>query len=294
MIEIKDFKYIQNDFKLTCDELKINSGQIVALQGPSGSGKSTFANCILGLENSSQYKLLVDGNDISRTAARDRKFSVVFQGYDLFPHLTVKENIEFVSSNSKSKIPFKVLIETLKISHILNQRAYTLSGGEKQRVALARALYSNPKLIILDEPFSALDLELRDEARYLVKKIINETLVSCLIVTHDPDDIKVLADETYHIQNGEIKKNPTIQIDSILHEKSINSKLVFKGNFLHLWRDEVELSGGVKSFREYIQHPGASLIVPILPNGNLIMIRQFRFAVKKNIFRIPSRKAGLR
>ncbi len=207
LVENLNKKY--DNFILQIPRWEILDQGVTVLWGPSGSGKTTVFRILLGLEPCADLKWLWQGQDLAKLKPQDRQIGVVFQSYDLFPHLSASENIWFAAQarkieKQKAQVRFKQLIETLKLSECLHRRAELLSGGEKQRVALARALMAFPKILFLDEPFSALDENLRQEARQLVKKLLNETQTPALLITHDEKDLQALADKVCKIHQGQL------------------------------------------------------------------------------------------
>lgn len=206
---IKNLHYKFEGFELSVESLQIPDKGITVLQGPSGSGKSTFLNILIGLEQPQSWAWTFQGTELSSLPIEDRRLGVVFQSYDLFPHMTAEENVTIVlkARNSKSQWPqllvkLQELTGELGLNKCWHTRAQHLSGGEKQRVALLRAVISNPRLLLLDEPFSALDIENRVEARKTLKAFIERVKVPALIVTHDEEDVKVLADHVYRLKHG--------------------------------------------------------------------------------------------
>ena len=206
---IKNLHYKFEGFELKADALVIPDMGITVLQGPSGSGKSTFLNILIGLEKPKSCTWTFQGTELSVLPIEDRRLGVVFQSYDLFPHMTAEENVTLVlkARNPKDQwspllVKLQELTGELGLNKCWHTRAQHLSGGEKQRVALLRAVISNPRLLLLDEPFSALDTENRVEARKTLKAFIERVRVPALIVTHDEEDVKVLADHVYHLKHG--------------------------------------------------------------------------------------------
>ena len=174
--------------------LDIPSGQMVALLGPSGSGKTTLLRIIAGLENQSSGHIRFHGTDVSRVHARDRKVGFVFQHYALFRHMTVFENIAFGltvlprrerpnAAGIKAKVTR--LLEMVQLAHLADRYPAQLSGGQKQRVALARALAVEPQILLLDEPFGALDPGIRKDMHALLLQLWSETRMTVFMVTHD-------------------------------------------------------------------------------------------------------------
>ncbi|MGL4909910.1 MAG: ABC transporter ATP-binding protein [Cetobacterium sp.] len=182
--------------------LEIKQGERVALKGPSGCGKSTLLRIIAGLEKLESGNIFYDGENISKLLPYKRNFGYVFQDFALFPHLSVKENILFGVSNLK-KSDQKILLEKfskmLKIDSFLESYPHEISGGQKQRVAIARSLITSPKLILLDETFSALDENLKEQVRLDILKILKELRITTILVTHDNNDAKVLCEKIIDI-----------------------------------------------------------------------------------------------
>jgi sulfate transport system ATP-binding protein/putative spermidine/putrescine transport system ATP-binding protein len=196
-------------FKLDIPHWEISDSGITSLKGRSGSGKSLIIRILLGLEECPRLVWSFHGENLAALPIEKRGLGVVFQNYELFPHLTAQENIEFAARArkieiSRRQIKLDELVENLQLKNCLYRKAKLLSGGEQQRVALARALIGRPRFLFLDEPFSALDAELKSEARALVRKIIQLEQIPTLLVSHDEDDIRDLAEHRIHIQNGEL------------------------------------------------------------------------------------------
>lgn len=203
-------KKYDDEFSISIENWTFPDNQVTILNGPSGAGKSSIIKLLLGLEPADQCEWSLKGKDIHILRPPERHFSVVFQTYDLFPHMTALENIRFFAkcrdvSEDSFKEDLNELVSVLKMSNFLNRYPQTLSGGEKQRVALSRALISRPQMIFLDEPFSALDSESRGKARELLSQIIQIRQIPCLLVSHDEDDKKQWKDSSFSIV-GEITK----------------------------------------------------------------------------------------
>lgn len=206
---IQNLIHDYGDFKIDIPYWELPDVGITALKGASGSGKTSVIRLLLGLEKCSDLSWNLNGKDIAKLSIEKRNLAVVFQAYDLFPHLTAKENIIFAAKSRKLTLDegakrMHELVTKLKLSECLDRPARVLSGGEKQRVALARALIGRPQFLFLDEPFSALDAELRAQARELVKNIITEYKIPTLLVSHDEADILALAVSTVRIQDGRL------------------------------------------------------------------------------------------
>ncbi|WP_235046239.1 ATP-binding cassette domain-containing protein [Bdellovibrio bacteriovorus] len=197
------------DFKLDIDSWEILDEGVTVLWGPSGSGKTSVFRILLGLESCPGFKWTYQGTDLAKLKTPDRNLGVVFQTLDLFPHLSAEENMMFAArarkvNPAKSSARLKELSSILKMESFLQRPAAVLSGGEKQRVAIARALMGEPRLLLLDEPFSALDQELRDESRKLVKSVIETEKIPTLLVTHDQRDVEILGNKVTTIRNGRL------------------------------------------------------------------------------------------
>lgn len=187
--------------------LKINKGEIVSILGPSGCGKTTLLHMILGLTNISSGRIAYNGEDITRVSMRQRGFNIVFQDYALFPNLNVKQNIEYGLRNNPNKSTQEEvdeLIDLLDIKAHLNKRIHQLSGGQKQRVALARTLVMKPKILLLDEPLSALDGVIKETIKERIREIAVRYQLTTLIVTHDPEEAMTLSDRILLLSDGKV------------------------------------------------------------------------------------------
>jgi ABC-type sulfate/molybdate transport systems ATPase subunit len=206
---VKNLIKSYGDFQLNIPEWIIPDHGITALSGSSGSGKSSVIRVLLGLDSCPGLEWMLNGQNIASLPIAQRRLGVVFQNYELFPHLTALENIQIACY--ARKIPAEKMhdkinnwVKKLNLSDCILRETRVLSGGERQRVALARALIGEPQFLFLDEPFTALDVELRAEARQLVKSVLAEQKIPCLLITHDPADLKELAHTTFQIKNGKL------------------------------------------------------------------------------------------
>ncbi len=195
--------------------LDIPSGQMVALLGPSGSGKTTLLRIIAGLEHQTSGHIRFHGTDVSRLHARDRKVGFVFQHYALFRHMTVFDNIAFGltvlprrerpdAATIKAKVT--KLLEMVQLAHLADRFPAQLSGGQKQRVALARALAVEPQILLLDEPFGALDAQVRKELRRWLRQLHEELKFTSVFVTHDQEEAMEVADRVVVMSQGNIEQ----------------------------------------------------------------------------------------
>ena len=196
-------------------DLEIPSGELVALLGPSGSGKTTLLRVIAGLEFADAGSVQFDGRDISDRTARERRVGFVFQHYALFRHMTVFENIAFglrvrprESRPSKEQIAAKVheLLKLIQLETLAQRYPSQLSGGQRQRVALARALAVEPSVLLLDEPFGALDAKVRLELRRWLRQLHDEIHITSVFVTHDQEEALEVADRVVVMNQGRIEQ----------------------------------------------------------------------------------------
>jgi len=214
---VHNLKKEYDGFQLDIPEWTIADRGITALSGRSGSGKTSIIRILLGLEDCPSLSWMIEtpsgALDLARLPIEKRNLAVVFQNYELFPHLSARENIMFAAkaqklANDEAIRRLSRLASRLQIETLLEKKAKVLSGGERQRVALARALIREPRFLFLDEPFSALDIEIRQEARRLVKSIVDEYKTPTLLVSHDPADVESLASHVVYIEAGRLSKKP--------------------------------------------------------------------------------------
>jgi putative spermidine/putrescine transport system ATP-binding protein len=196
---------------LTDISLTIGRGEFVTLLGPSGSGKTTFLMIVAGFEPATTGRLTLDGADMTQTPAEARAFGMVFQGYALFPHMTVEQNIAFplkVQGCSANDIRRRVaqMIEMVGLGGHGHKRPAGLSGGQQQRVALARALVYDPPMLLLDEPFSALDKSLRGQMQDEVRRLHREIGTTFVFVTHDQSEALALSSRVAIFNHGTLQQ----------------------------------------------------------------------------------------
>jgi sulfate transport system ATP-binding protein len=194
--------------------LHIPSGSLLALLGPSGSGKTTLLRIIAGLEVPDQGSVLYQDEDATHRPARERNVGFVFQHYALFRHMNVYENIAFglrVRHWSRDRVKRRVeeLLELIHLGGLEKRFPAQLSGGQRQRVALARALAPEPRMLLLDEPFGALDATVRLELRRWLRRLHNELGVTSVFVTHDQDEALEVADQVVVMRGGKIEQAGT-------------------------------------------------------------------------------------
>ena len=205
---------------LNAVNLDIESGELVALLGPSGCGKTTLLRIIAGLESADQGQILFSGEDTTDVHVRDRQVGFVFQHYALFRHMTVFENVAFGlrvkprgQRPSEAQIKTKVhdLLKLVQLDWLAERYPSQLSGGQRQRIALARALAVEPKVLLLDEPFGALDAKVRKELRRWLRRLHDELHVTSIFVTHDQEEALEVADRVVLMNSGVVEQVGTPQ-----------------------------------------------------------------------------------
>ena len=208
MLELKNVKKSYDGTVVLKDiSLDIEEGEIVSILGPSGCGKTTLLNLILGIVDADGGKIIFNGEDLTDVPMEKRGFNIVFQDYALFPNLNVYQNITYGLRNKpeiSSKEEVEELISLLGLEEHLSKRIGQLSGGQKQRVALARTMVMKPKILLLDEPLSALDGVIKESIKDRIKTIAKEYNLTTIIVTHDPEEALTLSDRVMIINEGEI------------------------------------------------------------------------------------------
>jgi sulfate transport system ATP-binding protein len=203
-----------------CDNLNLDipSGELVALLGPSGSGKTSLLRIIAGLEQPDSGTVLFNGEDTTNVAVRERNVGFVFQHYALFGHMSIFENVAFglrvrpkATRPSEAEIRSKVtkLLKLVQLDWIADRYPHQLSGGQRQRIALARALAVEPKVLLLDEPFGALDAKVRKELRRWLRRLHDEMHITSVFVTHDQEEAMEVADRIVVMNQGRIEQEGT-------------------------------------------------------------------------------------
>ena len=208
MLELKNVKKsYDGTVVLKNISLDIGEGEIVSILGTSGCGKTTLLNLILGIVDADGGRIIFNGEDLTDVPMEKRGFNIVFQDYALFPNLNVYQNITYGLRNKpeiSSKEEVEELIRLLGLEEHLTKRIGQLSGGQKQRVALARTMVMKPKILLLDEPLSALDGVIKESIKDRIRTIAKEYNLTTIIVTHDPEEALTLSDRVMIINDGEI------------------------------------------------------------------------------------------
>jgi sulfate/thiosulfate transport system ATP-binding protein len=212
MIEVRKIVKRFGDFTaLDGVSVDVPTGSLTALLGPSGSGKSTLLRVIAGLERPDAGEIRLDGNDVTRVAPQARGVGFVFQHYAAFKHMTVRDNVAFglkIRRRPRAEVKERVseLLDLVQLSRLGDRYPAQLSGGQRQRMGLARALAVDPKVLLLDEPFGALDARVRKELRIWLRRLHDETHTTTVIVTHDQEEAMEVADCVVVMNAGHIEQ----------------------------------------------------------------------------------------
>ena len=247
-IEVKNIQKNYGDFvALGNINLTVPDGELVALLGPSGSGKTTLLRIIAGLEFADSGSVFIDGQETGDMHVKERKVGFVFQHYALFKHMTVFENVAFglrVRPKETRPSDFQIrrrVMELLSLVHLdkfYDRYPSQLSGGQRQRVALARSLAVEPKLLLLDEPFGALDAKVRKELRRWLRRLHDDIHITSIFVTHDQEEAMEVSDRVVVMNHGKIEQVGSPE--DVYHQPSNGFVYDFLGNYNEFagWRDE--------------------------------------------------------
>ncbi len=256
-IEIENISKQFGSFTALKDvNLSIPSGELVALLGPSGSGKTTLLRIIAGLEHGDSGRILFNGEDTTKRHVRERQVGFVFQHYALFKHMTVLDNVAFGlnvrprgARPSKAEIREKVmeLLRLVQLEGLAHRYPAQLSGGQRQRIALARALAVEPQVLLLDEPFGALDAQVRAELRRWLRRLHDEIHVTSVFVTHDQEEALEVADRIVVMNQGIIEQAGTP--DQVYEHPANPFVLNFLGN-VNLFHGRLHPAGGLQEVDE--------------------------------------------
>lgn len=295
---------ILNDLNLT-----IEKGEFITLLGPSGCGKSTLLRSIAGLTDIETGEIIIDGRNITDLNPKERNISMVFQSYALFPNMTAKENIAFglkMKKISKEEIETKVkkIIELVDLMGKEDFYPRQLSGGQQQRVALARALVVEPKILLLDEPLSALDAKIRKNLRLQIRRIQKELDITTIFVTHDQEEALIISDRIFLMDKGnfsqigtpkEIYTSPKNEFVArfmgnynVLKKEDIhniirNSNMEFEGNVFAIRPEAIILSEPVNTINN---HDGLNFSGNIKEAFILGNILRYQIETEKNMLTV--------
>ncbi|WIK64154.1 ABC transporter ATP-binding protein [Gleimia hominis] len=213
MLELTEIKKSFGDNRvLDGISLTLGSGEIMSILGPSGCGKTTLLNIVLGITELTGGQIVYNGENLTDTPMEKRGFNIVFQDYALFPNLTAYENITYGLRNNPdlcTEDEIKDMISLLGLEDHLNKKIDELSGGQKQRVALARTLVMKPRLLLLDEPLSALDGVIKESIKTKIRQIVDQYNLTTIMVTHDPEEACTMSDRVLILNDGGIAQYDT-------------------------------------------------------------------------------------
>ena len=242
-------KFFGKNHVLKDIDLQIEKGQLVTLLGPSGCGKSTLLRCLAGLEEVTSGHIYLENAEITNIVPRKRGIGMVFQQYSLFPNMNVRDNVAYglkIKKMSKNEIQNKVenMLEIVGLSEKINQYPSQLSGGQQQRVALARAMVLEPKVLLLDEPLSAIDALLRKNLQVEIRGIQQRLGITTIFVTHDQEEAMVMSDMIHLFHNGEIEQSGTPE--QIYTKPASKFAASFIGNYNIISTDTINILFGSK------------------------------------------------
>ncbi|HHT19976.1 MAG TPA: ABC transporter ATP-binding protein [Tissierellia bacterium] len=263
-------------------DLSVEEGEFVTMLGPSGCGKTTVLNMLGGFLRPDGGEIILDGRDITRTIPEERPVATVFQNYALFSNLNVIDNVAYglryyhQLKKSAARKAARKYLELVGLSDYAQTMIYHLSGGQQQRVALARSLAIEPKLLLLDEPFSNLDAALRNQVRQDLKALQKKTNITMLFVTHDQEEALFLSDRIVVMRRGEISQVGTPK--EIYYQPQTEDVAQFVGSMnqtLSIRPEDLTLKAGGEAVIERISFYGAYTDYLVRQDDDLILIKSF-------------------
>ncbi|CAM4079245.1 Sulfate/thiosulfate import ATP-binding protein CysA 2 [Pseudomonas reidholzensis] len=286
-LQLRDIHKSFDTFKgLDGVSLDVNAGELVCLLGPSGCGKTTLLRCIAGLERQEQGSLHFAGRDVSALPPQARDYGILFQSYALFPNLTVSQNIAYgLSGRGRDEVRRRVeeMLELVSLGGSGHKYPAQLSGGQQQRVALARALAPSPSLLLLDEPMSALDAQVREHLCGELRSLQRQLGITTLMVTHNQEEAMLMADRIAVMNQGRIEQYATPQTLYNAPATPFVAEFVGQGNWLPFEREGAHARVGRLSMRladaaqgaggRLFCRPEAILVNPALEQDNLFPAR---------------------
>ena len=280
MIEININKLLHgSNGEMNLDvNLKINKGEFIALSGFSGSGKTTLLRILAGLEEA-KGTLKIDNelwlDDKFSLAPQKRDIGFVFQDYALFPNMSVKKNLEFALKNKNEIKKVDEILEIMEIKNLSNMKPELLSGGQKQRVALARTLMTNPKILLLDEPLSALDTTMRLKLQDELSLIHQKFNITSILVSHDISEVFKLSNRVFKINLGEIEEDGTP--NELFSNQKISSKFKIVGEILSIKKSDILYIIEILSNNEVVKATAVEDEIKDLKIGDKILLSSKAF-----------------
>ncbi len=262
-------------------DLNIEKGQFLTLYGPSGAGKTSTLQMISGLMRPDHGTIYFDGQpwvDISKNIhikPQLRKVGYVFQDYALFPNMTVKQNLVFALSKNSSSKSIMDIMDIMEIGNLQSRKPDTLSGGQRQRVAIARALVQQPQLLLLDEPFAALDLKIRLRLQDYLGEVHRTYGLTTILISHDIGEIHKLSNRVVSLEQGKIAKQGTPSEVFVGH--NLSGKFKFKGEVLHIEKNEVVYIVSVLIHNEVVKVIAQGSEIENLEIGDAVMVASKAF-----------------
>jgi len=285
MINIKGLRVHLGEFRLRDIDLSIDEGDFFVLMGPTGAGKTVLLEAIAGLVPILGGDVYIGGRNVTRTPPEQRGIGIMYQDYALFPHLTIIRNINYGLryhrlDKETSKKRFRRLVDDLGIGHLLKRYPGTLSGGELQRVALARALMVEPRVILLDEPLSALDQNFREEIRLLLKEIHKNSHITFFMVTHDFSEALTLATKAAIMNDGTIAQTGTIRD---IFQKPVTSFVASFVGMKNVFSAEFDgTTAGVDNLSIEVPHPhhNSTGYIAVRPEDIVISFESLKSSIR--------------
>jgi sulfate transport system ATP-binding protein len=280
-IEVSGLNKTFGDFVALDDvDVTIPTGQLTALLGPSGGGKSTLLRIIAGLETADSGSVTIEGVEATHLPAQKRNVGFVFQHYAVFKHMTVAKNVAFgleIRKRPKDEIAHRVqeLLELVHLSQFAHRLPAQLSGGQRQRMALARALAVEPSVLLLDEPFGALDAKVRKELRDWLRRLHDDVHVTTVFVTHDQEEAMEVADEIVVINEGRVEQVGTP--DELYETPANDFVMSFLGDVTHL--------GGV-ALRPHDVDVSTTPVLAGATEGTISRLLKVGFEVRLNVLTV--------
>lgn len=283
MIEIqikKELSASSGTIDLSVD-LKIEKGQFIAIHGPSGAGKTSILRMLSGLMHPDSGSIQVNNNtwlDTSKKiniAPQNRSIGMVFQEYALFPNMTVKQNLEYALEKGQDKNCVQELIDLTELGDLQNRKPATLSGGQKQRVALARALVRQPSILLLDEPLSALDREMRSKLQDYILQVHQKYQLTTILISHDAGEVIKMADKVFVLESGKITR--TGSPEEIFTSRQLSGKFQFTGEVLAIEKADIIYIVHLLIGNQTVQVIAQEKEVRELQKGDLVLVASKAF-----------------